>query len=212
MHTTLINHFRIPTNHKPRIYNAKNHEPIELDLIGWKILLTKGMAQFKGSLDGETIPTDIIHILNPSTLDSGSTAADRDGFSNSPDSHSKPQRRRHSYNHEHSSRARPQHQKPRHHHHALQQDSEASSLQRARSYSVTQVDSQPNNTNNTSIIERPQVWIRVPESDLTTVWTALSGFYTSLDTGNYGVIDAGIRVVRASRYLVYPTGILRSKW
>lgn len=39
-------------------------------------------------------------------------------------------------------------------------------------------------------------WIRVPESDLSTVWSGLSGAQSVVDG-----IDVSIRVVRASRYL-----------
>lgn len=164
-----------------------------MDLICWKILLTKAMAQFMGTM-GESIPTDIIHILNPASTTSSSASSSNTATAT-------PRRRRHSYNNQQNSRNSPNHNTIRN---------------RSNSHCPAgNSDSQQSNKHNNKQqhqVERPQVWIRVPESDLTTVWTALSGFYSSLDTGNYGVIDAGIRVVRASRYLMSTTGPLRSKW
>lgn len=63
-----------------------------------------------------------------------------------------------------------------------------------------------------SIVRNPQVWVRIPEQDLTKVWMALSGFSTSIDTGNYGNITVGVRVIRASKYIFSTTGAYRNKW
>lgn len=147
-------------------------------------MLTKGMSQFLGTM-GESIPTDIIHILNPAppvTVDT--EGSDQDLI---PSKATRSRRRRHSY------------------HHATKD----MTPQQLRRLSAGALESEYPNKQS---VAKPQVWIRVPEPDLTTVWTALSGFSTSLDTGNYGVIDAGIRVVRASRYLMSTTGPLRNKW
>lgn len=168
-----------------------------MDLICWKILLTKGMSQFMGTM-GESIPTDIIHISNPEHISTNSKGSKSESSSSSSSS-----RRRHSYNHPKPesdsflSSGKTSHNKQNSHH--------------SRSSSLSAVDFQSTQQEKEKVI-KPHVWIRVPESDLTTVWTALSGFSTSLDTGNYGVIDVGIRVVRASRYLMSITGPLRSKW
>lgn len=161
------------------VKSSQDH--VEIDLIGWKVLLTKGMSQFLGAT-GESIPTDIIHIQNPS-----STATQP---VNTSSSRHQRHRRRHSYQH----------------HTQFTQIESVSTRERRNSFSADEGSSQQ------ASVLSPQVWIRVPESDLTTVWTALSGFTTSLDTGNYGVIDAGIRVVRATRSLMSITGPLRSKW
>lgn len=124
------------------------HDSLEMDLIGWKILITKGMAQFLGHI-GESIQTDILHILNPS---SATASIDING----------------------------------------------------KETKQTKFDTTP--------VETPQVWIRVPETELSNVWAGLSGFTTVLDTGNYGEVEVGIRVLRASRYMMAVTGPLRSKW
>lgn len=179
-------------------------------------MLTKAMARFMGSV-GECIPTDIIHILNPPT------STDSTNQSTKSSTIITPRRRRHSYNNQQSSRTTKSHHQSEQGANAntpLPSSSSSSSASASRSRSNSIASSSSRLTNNTGTnpsslqqkVERPQVWIRVPESDLITAWTALSGFYSSLDTGNYGVIDAGIRVVRASRYLMSTTGPLRSKW
>jgi hypothetical protein len=48
---------------------------------------------------------------------------------------------------------------------------------------------------------RPQAWIRVPEPELSAAWAALSGAPSSVDSST-GSVDASIRVLRASHYLV----------
>lgn len=162
------------------VKSSQDH--VEIDLIGWKVLLTKGMSQFLGAT-GESIPTDIIHIQNPPLPTTTQPV-------NTPSSRHQRHRRRHSYQH----------------HTQFSNIETTSSRARRNSFSIDETSSQQTS------VKSPQVWIRVPETDLTTVWTALSGFTTSLDTGNYGVIDAGIRVVRATRSLMSITGPLRSKW
>lgn len=164
-----------------------------MDLICWKIMLTKGMSQFMGTM-GESIPTDIIHILNPEVTAPSSTTSTDSGSKDA-----KPRRRRHSYHHQSQT-------------FSSAGDSSSSRTQHGRSQSVSAITPHQKHRDGPTAVQRPQVWIRVPEPDLTTVWTALSGFSTQLDTGNYGTIDAGIRVVRASRYLTATTGPLRNKW
>lgn len=158
---------------------------------------------------GESIPTDIIHILNPDPHhDTPSSDLETTGAVIAASSTAS-RRRRHSHHH--------------HHHHPIPTASTSSTQHthqpghnRSHSLSTLETEQQQklirHNSSSSPLPNKPQVWIRVPEPDLTTVWTALSGFSTSLDTGNYGVIDAGIRVVRASRYLTATTGPLRNKW
>lgn len=137
---------------------------------------------------------DIVHILNP------------------PPPAMPRQRRRHSYNVPQASRTSSTlHRRP-------SRRSRASTIASTPDNAAASVDPfgtaappEPLLANPDPRPSHPQVWIRVPEPDLTTVWTALSGFEAMLDTGNYGVIAAGIRVVRASRYLT-TNGPLRSKW
>lgn len=161
------------------------------------------MSQFLGTM-GESIPTDIIHILNPKKSEVSDVEVDASSVPTAPSDHNR--RRRHSYHHY------PRTQSPD----SLSFPSTSTSAERAchknRSNSLNAVDGSKSLQKDKIQVAMPQVWIRVPESDLTTVWTALSGFSTSLDTGNYGVIDAGIRVVRASRYLMSTTGPVRNKW
>lgn len=49
--------------------------------------------------------------------------------------------------------------------------------------------------------EASQCWIRVPESDLTSTWTALSGATCSVNISGTAMV-VGLRVIRASRHLM----------
>lgn len=189
-------------------YNTSPENNIELDLICWKVILTKAMDQQLG-ISGQAIPTDIIHILNPdqslqqqSNLDkrriphrrylaSSSSPSDQDqsSLSSSADS--------------------------------IVNDNENDSNGNFDSASIGGSYANQNSTcggtpslnpNNQKVQINPEAWIRVPESELTHIWAALSGYATTIDTGNHGTIRVGVRVIRASRYLPSVCGRRRNKW
>uniref|UniRef100_A0A060T7B8 ARAD1B22396p n=1 Tax=Blastobotrys adeninivorans TaxID=409370 RepID=A0A060T7B8_BLAAD len=56
-----------------------------------------------------------------------------------------------------------------------------------------------------------QAWIRVPEPDLTAVWTALSGATCPANLSQ-GPKEVSIRVVRATRHLMGIAGPQRGHW
>lgn len=207
---TLFFFYSKPSNRRPHILISihKTNEHVELDFICWKILLTECTTTRLASNPATaatagqpSVAVDIIQILNQLP------PSQRKDQSNSNKRGWQIRQRRHSTASSSSSAPAYQHysksssQPPLH---SLHEDG----APRRRGSVADQQQQEEQQDLPTS----PQVWIRVAEADLTTVWTALSGFRTQLDTGNYGSLKVGIRVVRASRYLVASAGPLKNKW
>lgn len=192
-----------------------HHQPsvnshIDLDLICWKIIVTKAMSQHLG-LSGTAIPTDVIHIINPPRYQRNKTVIGPFPL----DKRRRPQRRYLSANGSQSSLSdaasdtSPDPSYP---------DIVYKNKPNSRRSSVSSNNQQDSQSSQAVLQQQqppqlnPQAWIRVPESELTNAWTGLSGFATTVDTGNYGTISVGIRVIRASRYMPSVSGPLRNKW
>lgn len=201
LHLELISNSSIS---KPSSSYQLTHKHIDLDLICWKIIVTKALSQYLG-LSGDAVQADIIHIINPQHIYNRSKSV----IVPTPVSKRKrPQRRFLPSNGSQSSLSDLSDAEPRSiaHYYRTRRSSTSSNT------SIKTTDSTDDASSSNSTIQNPQVWIRVPEQELTNAWTALSGFVTSIDTGNYGTLNVGIRVIRASRYLSSLTGPLRSKW
>lgn len=248
LHLELINSCNIPNKYSNSIksFNSTsnlkssygmtlNHQHIDLDLICWKIIVTKAMSQYMG-VSGEAIPTDIIHIINPQIRYQraksviGPFPVDRrrrtqrrylssngsqSSLSDSSDT-----------NNEYSISGTVVYKNSRSNSFgsficSASRRGSSGSISSSHCNNNKNKNGNSNNSNvmahddclsSSNLVQNPQVWIRVPEQELTNAWTALSGFATIIDTGNYGTINVGVRVIRASRYLSSITGPLRNKW
>lgn len=192
------------------LYYPKNRH-FDLDLICWKVIVKKALVQYL-NICGQTIPSDIVHIINPRhprnplhTLDRRrrfqrrhlSSTSSQSSLSDGSDINTDPsypgiiyKRRSDGFialpNESSSRRSSTSSNDDINHSKTSNQE-----LQRLKQYQQQQQEAQ----------ENPEAWICVPESELTNAWTALSGFVTSIDTGNYGTINVSVRVIRASRYM-----------
>lgn len=181
-----------------------NSRSFDLDLICWKVIVTKAMGQHLG-ISGQAIPTDIIHVLNPRYQRSVINKRRR------------PQRRYLSSTGSQSSLSDSSDISPDPSHPSIVYKTRGDSFSKPISRRSSTCSSEDDCTNNSlqdseKQQQNPEAWIRVPESELTNAWTALSGFATSIDTGNYGTINVGVRVIRASRYLPSVSGSHRNRW
>lgn len=250
LHIEAINSSKLQQQQISSTSDKYHSSTFELDMICWKIILKKALSTYLG-ISGDAIPTDILHIINPSSwalqkykqrksiiISSGGNRH----FS-TWDSHCN--NNSNNRNTRYSARAR------RNRRYLSSTGSESSLSDSAESiFSVSSYtkrffsstgeaassysqQQQPNNAlinssknrkqyedenddmmeeYDPSIVRNPQVWIRIPEQELTKVWMALSGFSTSIDTGNYGNVNIGVRVIRASKYINSTTGTYRNKW
>lgn len=196
--------------------HAANH--VNLDLICWKVIVTKAMAQQLGASD-QTIPTDIIHIINPryqrpalnkrrrpqrrylSSNGSQSSLSDTSDASCDPSHPTIVYKTRSDSFNSVSSKSSSRRNS------TCSTDEQYSSMAFSNLEKLQQYQQQQQETQ-----QNPEAWIRVPESELTNAWTALSGFATTIDTGNYGTLNVGVRVIRASRYLPSVGGSHRNRW
>ncbi|VVT55829.1 uncharacterized protein SAPINGB_P004759 [Magnusiomyces paraingens] len=207
LHLELVSNSTMPSSQNLQ----RSHKHIDLDMICWKIIVTKALSHYMG-LSGEAIQADIIHIINPQHVYKRTKSVIVPSTSRSTlNVHSRrPHRRYLPSNGSLSSLSD-----------LSDNGSDTSSTtvpcsiahyyRSRRESSVIALDQQ-NAQEDDDATPKPQVWIRVPEQDLTNAWTALSGFVTTIDTGNYGSLHVGVRVIRASRYLSSISGPLRSKW